>query len=125
MARPRERFSLIQLDGYREGQPFFDLLVDGRKHRLSAKDREAAETEAAERYKKIIGERAEKQANVAPGPQQPPLKPDRGTLRKAVALYRNSYTYGLYKPLTMKQHASRLEYYHGHARVEWAAPTRR
>jgi integrase len=109
MGRPRKDYR-IQLDGYRDGEPFFDMLVDGKKHRLAAQDRKAAETEAAERYKTFTAAREEKRkAEAASGLQQPPLKPDNGTLRMAIALYLRSYTYGLYKPLTMKQHGSSLK----------------
>jgi hypothetical protein len=108
MGRPRKDYR-VQLDGYRNGEPFFDMLVDGKKYRLAAKDRKAAETEAAHRYKTFNAAREEaRKAEAAPGPQRLPLKPDKGTLRKGITLYRKSYTYGLYKPLTMKQHASSL-----------------
>jgi integrase len=109
MGRPRKDYR-VKLQGYRIGQPFFDLLVDGKKYRLAATNHDAAETEAAGRFHQLLVERqAARTARAAGGPYQPLLKPEHGSLRAAVAAYMESDTFGLYKPATVKQRRSMLD----------------
>jgi integrase len=103
MARPKKDYSIFK-NGHRDdGTPFFDLVVDGRKHRLAARSKAEAEAEAAERYKAVIAERA---AKAVAG--KPSIKPGKGTLREAVALYMRSRKWAIYKPLTQTQRRSSL-----------------
>jgi integrase len=89
------------------GRHFYDLLLDGKKFRLTATDKEAAETEAVARYQEIVAKREARQAAQAtPGPRQPALTPQKGSLREAVAAYLKSDTFGLYKPATVRQRRS-------------------
>ena len=106
MARPRKDYR-IKLQGHRAGHPFFDLLVDGKKFRLTAFNQEAAATEAAARYQQIVAERKVERARQAtPGPQLPALTPEKGSLREAIVAYLSSDTFRLYKPATIRQRHS-------------------
>jgi integrase len=95
MGRPRKDYR-VDLNGHRDGLPFFDLVVAGKKHRLAAHDKAAAEAEAAERYQQLAA------SQPAAEPQHPPVKPLDGTLREGFALYRQSRKWASYKPLTHK-----------------------
>ena len=90
MSRPRGNYR-IKLQGHRNGHPFFDLIVDGKKYRLAATDKESATIEGAVRHREIVVERqASRAARAAPGPRQPALTPEKGSLREAVTAYLKS-----------------------------------
>lgn len=105
MARPRKDYR-IKLQGHRAGHPFFDLIVAGKKYRLAATSQVAAVAEAARRYEPIVLERETRRARAAPGPRQPALTPEKGSLREAVAAYLKSDTFWLYKSGTVRQRRS-------------------
>ena len=108
MSRPRKLYR-IKKDHW-NGRHFYDLLLGGKKFRLSATNQEAAEAEAATRYEQIILRRnAGQVAQAALGPRQPAVRPETGSLREAVTAYLRSDTFGLYKPTTVKQRRSMLE----------------
>lgn len=109
MPRPRKDYR-IKLQGHRAGHPFFDLIVDGKKHRLAATDCAAAVTESAARYERVVLAReAARLAEAAPGPRQPALKPRKGSLREGVSAYLGSDTFGLYKAGTVRQRKSMFD----------------
>jgi integrase len=109
MARPRKEHR-IKLQGHRAGHPFFDLIIDSKKYRLSATDQEAAAVEGAALCKQIILERdAQRATRAAPGPRQPALKPEKGSLREAVSAYLGSDTFALYKKGTVRQRRSMFD----------------
>jgi integrase len=108
MSRPRKLYR-IKKDHW-NGRHFYDLLLDGRKFRLIATNQKAAEAEAATRYEQIILKRdAGHAAQAAPGPRQPALMSETGSLREAVVAYLKSDTFGLYKPATIRQRRSMFE----------------
>jgi len=108
MSRPRKLYR-IKKDHW-NGRHFYDLLFDGKKFRLSATDSDAAEIEAAIRYKQITLERNAGHVGLAaPGPRQPALLPETGSLREAVAAYMKSSNFALYKATTVRQRRSMFE----------------
>ncbi len=88
----------VRTAGYRNGKPFFDLTVDGRKFRLKATSIEEAEPEAKARYDKIKADEANAETT-----GKSSVKPKPGTLRDGMALYKKSDAWDLYKPLTHRQ----------------------
>src|SRR4051794_10338910 len=110
MARPKKDYR-IKLQGHRAGgDPFFDLIVGAKKFRLAATDRETAVVEATARYQQIISEHpAFRRTGTAPGPHQPALTPQSGTLREAIVAYLKSDTFGLYKSGTVRQRRSMFD----------------
>ena len=91
MSRPRKPYR-IKRDHW-NGRHFYDLLLDGKKFRLTATSQEAAEAEGAVRYKQIVLERDARRADQAePGPRQPALKLDQSTLREATACWPTGFT---------------------------------
>ena len=96
----------IKLSGHRDSLPFFDLVVEGRKYRLEATSREAAEPEAKARFEKIAAEQDARQVKQAAKPKRP-FEPN--TLRDAFTDYTASDTFKLYKPLTQSQRRSLIE----------------
>src|SRR5215471_7874091 len=108
MSRPRKLYR-IKRDHW-NGRHFYDLLLDGKKFRLTATNREAAAAEGATRYQEVVAERrAIRVARAASGPRQPAVTPELGSLREAIAAYFKSDTFGLYKPATVRQRRSMLE----------------
>ena len=103
----REKIYRIQLDGYRDGRTVSSTCSSMAGSIGSPlQDRKAAEAEAAQRYKKFTAAREEKRkAEAAPGPHTAAQTRQRHAAQGGRALSK-SYTYGLYKPLTMKQHAA-------------------
>jgi hypothetical protein len=66
---------------------------------------------AQPRYQQIATERqAARAAQAAPGPYQPAVKLQRGSLREAVAAYMTSGTDKLFKPQTDKQHCNHFKH---------------
>jgi len=109
MSRPRRNYR-IKLQGHRNGHPFFDLIIDGKKYRLAATSKAAAAIEGAVRYQEVAAKRqALCAARAAPGPRQPALTPVKGSLREAIAAYLGSDTFGLYKPGTVRQRRSMFD----------------
>jgi integrase len=101
MSRPKQDYR-IKLTGHRNGLPFFDLVVPGRKTtRLAATDKESAAAEAAILYAKQ--DALPVKAATLAGHVQP------GTLRAGFAVYFASETFRLYKPLTATQRRSLVE----------------
>ena len=91
----RKREYRIKLKGYRDGQPFFDLIIPGRAaQRLAATTKEAAVTEAAALFEAT--------------PAKPPVKLTGQTLRAAITVYLASDAFGLYGPLTQSQRRSQI-----------------
>jgi hypothetical protein len=97
---PRKAYYVQRAGSRRDGSSFFDMVVDGRKHRLGATTREAADAEAKARYERLAAERAP-----APTSRHVPA----GTLRAGFAAYFASDTFALYKPLTQRQQRSHAE----------------
>lgn len=109
MSRTRKNYR-IKLQGYRNGHPFFDLIVDGKKYRLAATNKESATMEGALRHRAIIAEsQASRAVRAAPGPRNPALTPEKGSLREAVTAYLKSDTFALYKPATVRQRRSMFD----------------
>lgn len=106
MSRPRKHYR-IKKDHW-NGRHFYDLLLDGKKFRLTATTRETAEAEGEARYRELVLEREAKRGT-SPGPRQPALKPETGSLREAVTAYLRSDTFGLYKPATVRQRRSMFD----------------
>jgi integrase len=104
MSRRKQDYR-IKLSGYRDGQPFFDLVVEGRKYRLDAATREAAEGEAPARFAAVKA--AAPVTRVARPALDRHVQP--GSLRAGFAAYFASETFRLYKPLTTSQRRSLVE----------------
>jgi integrase len=91
--RPRLAYR-VKRQGYRNGQPFYDLILpSGAKNRLIATDQAAAELEAARRYQELVDSGAKVHANG-------------GTLKEGFDAYFESETFDLYKPLTRRDRRS-------------------
>ena len=72
------------------GRPFYDMLVDGKKFRLAAQNREAAEAEAAQRYTNIIA--GARRTCIRLSRPHSRAKAREGLAARGIALYRKSYT---------------------------------
>ena len=94
--RPKKQYR-IKLQGYRAGQPFFDLVVGGRKFRLAATNQAAADAEGRARF-----------ARTTTG-AEPSKWPAGITLRDGFTAYVASDSFKLYKPLTQSQRRSHLK----------------
>src|SRR6266478_5895363 len=98
MSRQKQPYRVKQT-GHRNGLPYFDLLMPGRKaKRLSATDKAAAAAEAATLFKAL----ADQPAAVKPTAHA-------HSLRDAFTTYLASDTFGLYKPLTQSQRRSQIK----------------
>jgi site-specific recombinase XerC len=93
MGRPKKDYR-IKPGRRDDGQPFFDLLVDGKKFRLAATDQASAEAEGQARFAQL-------------GTTKPPTTAI--TLQDAFTAYLASDTFKLYKALTQSQRRSHIE----------------
>jgi integrase len=97
MSRQKQPYRVKQT-GHRNGLPYFDLLMPGRKaKRLSATDKAAAAAEATTLFKALVDQPVAKHTAQA------------HSLRDAMTTYLASDTFGLYKPLTQSQRRSQIK----------------
>jgi len=95
---PKKAYNVHKNGQRADGSPFFDMVIDGRKQRLDATTREAAEAEAKALFTK--------------GVKPPPVKPiarANDTLRDAFLPYLASDDFKRYKALTNTQRRSTIE----------------